>query len=271
MKSNFLMGFIAIFILSIISCEKSADTSFTEPDIVLQALTNTTVESQDAFVSIEDLENDALESRGGGSCPEISSTAPKGTFPVMITIDFGAGCIGKNGRFHSGKIIIEQSDSIRNNGALRKTTFEDFGVDSLRMKNGTVILKNEGLNENGNHKFSRKINNMTIEGPHGIVTINAMHIRTLVKGDGTADRTDDVWKIEGETIGTSDDKVIFSAYIREALIRKGDCQFIVAGKEVVTRKGHTAIIDYGDGTCDRFAIATLENGNKRIIKLRPRD
>jgi hypothetical protein len=271
MKSNFLMGCIAMIFLTFLSCQKSPDTNFTETDTVLDAVTNTTAESQDALTTVEDLENDMLEARDGGTCPMVSRTTPKGSFPTVITVDFGTGCLTANGRFHSGKIIIEQSDSMRKNGATRITTFENFGIDSLRLKNGSVTLKNEGKNDNGNPKFSRKITDMVIEGPNGQVNIRSLHTRTLVKGDDTEDRADDVWKIEGETIGTSDDHVVFSAYIREALVRKGDCPYIVAGKEVVTRKGRTAVIDYGDGTCDRFAVVTLENGNKRIIKLRPRD
>lgn len=271
MKSNFLMGCIAMFFLTLLSCQKNSDTNFTENDTVLDAVTNATAESQDALTSVEDLENDMLEARDGGTCPTIIRTAPKGSFPTVITVDFGIGCLTQNGRFHSGKIIIEQSDSMRATGATRVTTFENFGIDSLRLMNGVVTLKNEGKNENGNLKFSRKITDMVIEGPNGQLNIRSLHTRTLVKGDDTEDRADDVWRIEGETIGTSEDHVVFYAYIREALVRKGDCPYIVSGKEVVTRKGHMAVIDYGDGVCDRFAIVTLENGNKRIIKLRPRD
>ncbi len=271
MKSKFLLGCIAMASLFIVSCDKSSDTGFIEADTVLNALTNTTAETQDAFSSIEDLENEVLESRDAGTCPTITSTSPKGSFPTTITVDFGAGCLTKSGRYHSGKIIIEQSDSMKNKDATRKTTFVDFGIDSLRMKNGTVTLKNEGRNENGNPKFSRKVGDMVIEGPNGQVNIKSLHIRILVQGGGTDTRLDDVWKIDGETIGTSDDKVVFSAYIKESLIRKGDCPYIVSGKEAVTRKGKVALIDYGDGRCDRFATAHLENGDSKIIKLRLRD
>lgn len=271
MKSKFLLGCIAMATLFFTSCEKSAESAITETDTVLNALTSTTAETQDAFTSIEDLENEILESRDAGSCPTIVSTSPKGSFPTAITVDFGAGCLTKNGRFHSGKIIIEQNDSMKKNGATRKTTFIDFGIDSLRLKNGSVTLKNEGKNENGNHKFTRKVSDMQIAGPNGQIDIRSLHVRVLVQGEGTETRNDDVWKIDGETIGTSADKIVFSAYIKESLIRKGDCPYIVAGKEAVTRKGKIALIDYGDGRCDRLAIAHLENGDTKIIKLRPRD
>ncbi|MBP6795102.1 MAG: hypothetical protein KA143_08620, partial [Saprospiraceae bacterium] len=68
--------------------------------------------------------------------------------------------------------------------------------------------------------------------------------------------------VEGETK--------FSAIIKEPLVLKGDCPFIVSGKEEVTRNGHKAIVDYGNGICDRFAKGTKENGDTFVIVLRPR-
>ncbi len=271
MKSKIFLGYITMAILLISSCERSADHVLPEDDNALNMLTISTAETQDAFTSIEDLENEILESREGGSCPTVTSTAPKGMFPTTVTIDFGTGCLTKSGRFHSGKIIIEQSDSMKNPNATRKTTFVDFGVDSLKMKDGTVLLKNEGINDNGHPKFSRKVSDMTIEVPHGNVNIRSLHVRVFIQGHQTATRNDDVWKIDGETIGTTEDKIVFTSYIKESLVRKVDCPYIVSGKIAVTRKSKMALIDFGDGRCDRFASTHLENGNILVIKLRPRD
>ena len=273
MKSNFLMGLIAMSFLFVMSCEKSTDNTSNaiEADATLNDATVTTTESLDALADLESLENELVETRSNPTCPTITSTAPKGTFPNVVTIDFGAGCTTTSGRYHSGKIVIEQSDSMIHNGAVRKTTFIDFGIDSLRMKNGTVTLTNNGTDAAGNKKVTRKVSNMIINAPKGEITLNSTHTRTQIKGGNTSEKSDDVWKIQGESTGiTMTDKVVYSAIITEGLIKKEDCPFIVSGKETFTRKGHTTIVDYGDGVCDRFATVLLENGNKIIITLKPR-
>jgi hypothetical protein len=272
MKKIFLMGCIAMSLFSMISCNKNDDASLApESDPILSNVSITSSESEDALNATDELADGVLESRSNPSCPTITSTAPRGTFPNVITFDFGSGCTTDKGRFHSGKIIVEQSDSMIHDGAVRKTTFVDYGIDSLKMKNGVVTLTNNGKDANGNRKFTRKITDMSVTGPKGELLVNASHTRTQIKGADTPDKGDDVWKIQGETIGsTPNDKVVYSAVITEALIRKNDCPFIVSGKETFTRKGRTAILDFGDGSCDRFATLTLENGNKIIIVLKPR-
>ena len=58
--------------------------------------------------------------------------------------------------------------------------------------------------------------------------------------------------------------------ITEPLIIKGDCPYIVNGKEEVITNERKVVINYGEGTCDKFAIGHLENGKEFVIVLRPR-
>lgn len=269
MKINFLMGLTALGLIAS-SCEKSTDQASLEPDTTLNAVAVTTTETQDALISVEELENEILESRDNGTCPTISSTAPKGTFPNTVTVDFGSGCITKSGRYHQGKIIIEQSDSMNHTGAVRTTSFVSFYVDSLVVKNGTVTLTNLGSDAAGNKKFSRKLTNMSITNNKGTLVINASHTRTQTSGGATALKSDDVWEIDGESTGTVNDEIKFTSLIKESLILKGNCPFIVSGIEEVMRNGRTVSVDFGNGDCDRLAKGTGENGFQFVIVLRPR-
>ncbi|MBK6393073.1 MAG: hypothetical protein KA109_01785 [Saprospiraceae bacterium] len=270
MKSKFLLGCIALSTLFVISCEKSSEVPTADSD---QAITNVTInatEAQDALASVEELENELLEARDNGTCPTISSTQPRGSFPNVVTIDFGSGCLTKSGRYHSGQIIVEQSDSMSHNGALRKTTFVNFGIDSFRVKNGVITLSNEGKDADSNHKFSRKISGITVNGPKGTLTLEASHTSTQIEGGLTPGTADDIWKITGETKGSTEDKIVFSSTITDPLVRKGNCPYLVSGQEEFLRKGHTVQVNYGDGSCDRFAKATTENGKSFVIILRNR-
>ncbi|MDZ4707306.1 MAG: hypothetical protein SH818_02795 [Saprospiraceae bacterium] len=270
MKTNFLMGLAALCLILATSCEKSTDNASFAPDTTLNAVAVTTIETQDALISVEDLENELLESRDNGTCPSISSTAPKGTFPNTLTIDFGSGCLTKSGRYHQGKIIIEQSDSMNHAGATRITSFVEFYVDSIVVKNGTVILTNLGNDASGNKQFSRKLTNMSFTNNKGTLVINANHTRTQIAGGTTELKSDDVWEIDGESSGTVDNEIRFTTLITESLVKKGNCPYIVAGTEEVMRNDRNVTIDFGNGVCDRLAKGTMENGNSFVIVLRPR-
>lgn len=273
MKNIFLMGLLAIA-LFVTSCEKSSQYDSNVVDTVddqsLNAVAANNAEANDAVNELENLQEELLEARESTTCPTITSTAPKGSFPNVITIDFGTGCIDKKGRFHSGKMVIEQSDSLNNQGAVRKTTFVNFGMDSVRVKNGIMTLTNESVNPEGNKRFIRKSSGLTISSPKGTLEIQSIHARIQLAGGMTKDRSDDKWKIEGETNGTVNGNLKFSAIIKEPLVIKGDCPFIVNGKEEINRNGKKMVIEYGDGTCDRFARAMKENGDVMVIVLRPR-
>lgn len=263
------MGLIGLSLFVMVSCEKSTHT---EDSIIseynMESPTVNNADAQDVLNTLENLQDELLEERGSTVCPVITSTAPKGSFPNVVTIDYGPGCVDKKGRYHSGKIVIEQSDSMHNQGAVRKTTFVNFGIDSIKLKNGMVTVTNES-GENG-RKFIRKTSGMTITGPKGTLDLQSIHARIQVKGGDTKDKSDDVWKIEGESTGSVSGDIKFSTIIKEPLILKGDCPFIVNGKEEITRNGHKAVVEYGDGTCDRFARGTKENGESFVIVLRPR-
>jgi len=263
------MGLIGLSLFVLVSCEKSTSTealSISEVNMQSPVISNT--DAQDLLNTLETLQDELLEERGSTGCPTIISSAPKGSFPNVVTVDYGTGCLDKKGRYHSGKIVIEQSDSIHNPGAVRKTTFVNFGMDSVKLKNGMVTLTNES-GENA-RKFIRKTTGMTITGPKGTLDIQSIHTRIQVKGSDTKIKSDDVWKIEGQSSGSVEGNIKFSAIIKEPLILKGDCPFIVNGKEEITRDDHKAVVEYGDGNCDRFAKGTKENGDTFVIVLRPR-
>lgn len=270
MKVNFLMGLTALCLILITSCEKSNSNADLTPDYALNAAGAVNTEAQDVLIAIEEFEDELLESRDNGPCPTIITTAPKGSFPNTFTIDFGTGCLTKSGRYHQGKIVIEQSDSMNQPGAVRKTTFVEFYIDSIIVKNGTVTLRNESNPGDSNKKFSRTVSNLSFTGAKGTLIINGAHNRTQTAGGTTLLKSDDVWEITGSRSGTYNEEINFTTNIRQALILRGNCPFIVSGIEEIHRADRTVLIDFGDGSCDRFAKGTTENGTQFLIVLRPR-
>ena len=55
-----------------------------------------------------------------GDCAEITVTPNDSTYPKTITIDFGNGCLGRDGKFRSGGIVVHLTAPLRRPGGLRK-------------------------------------------------------------------------------------------------------------------------------------------------------
>ncbi len=219
---------------------------------------------------VDDAVDEALESRGngGGDCPEVTVDPDDGSFPRTITVDFGDdGCEGPHGHIRRGKIIITQTDSMKNPGALRTVTFENFYVDDVLVE-GSKTLENLGVDDDGNVTFQRSVDKM-LTFPNGqTASWVANHTFTQLEGGNTLAHIDDVFEITGGSEGVNRMGKSFSVTITAPLIRKKFCPWIVSGVKEITVDGHTRILDYGDGDCDPFAQLTLPNGEVRDIVIR---
>jgi hypothetical protein len=62
-------------------------------------------------------------------------------FPKTVTIDFGAGCLGRDGKYRKGKIVSIYTNPMVVPGAKVSTTFVGYYVDSFKVE-GTHITEN---------------------------------------------------------------------------------------------------------------------------------
>src|SRR5215213_7463285 len=77
------------------------------------------------------------------SCTQVSIillSAPA-RFPMKIVIDFGSGCVGRDGHKRSGKIITEYTGKLTEPGSSATTRFENFKFDSISVQ-GTHKVTN---------------------------------------------------------------------------------------------------------------------------------
>ncbi len=264
-KYLFLIGLFVSTALFVSSCKKD---DATDADVVTSEDLATL---EDFSAEIDQAADIAIEERGsGGTCPTVTLAQPWGTWPNTITIDYGAdGCLGPNGEHMlKGKIIITQTAEMFTAGAQRTKTFDNFYVDGVRVE-GTKTWTNNGKDAAGNWSYTRTATDMKITYPDGsFATWNHTHTATLVQGGNTPTHWDNVWNITGNTSGTGRNGKTFSATIKEPLVKRGNCRWIVEGVIEFTRNGKTSTLDFGPGTCDRFARLTLPNGEEVIIRLR---
>lgn len=197
----------------------------------------------------------------------VITRVPESGFPATITLDFGDGCEGPNGRVRAGQIIVRQTDSLKFEGAERVLTFNGFSVDDVQIE-GSRILTNQGFNEAGQPVWERQVVDALVTFPDGsTMTWNSNYRRTQIQGFQTARRIDDVFRLVGYTSGTSRNGVAFKNVITEPLVNGRDCRWIQSGVIEVTRDGVVRSIDFGKGFCDPIATITNANGQTRRVLL----
>jgi hypothetical protein len=196
-------------------------------------------------------------------CPVI--TADLTSTPKTITIDFGTGCTGKDGKVRSGKIIVT-SATLENFSRETVRTFDNFFVDGKKME-GSVI-KTITLNREDHSRLANIKEDVTITFPDngGKISRKAdmtreyqLFILGFIKDNViTSWGTATVTRKNGVTVNKTIDA-------GKPLVFKMECHQIVSGVVLFkTSNDHSMSIDYGKGDCDNKATVTRDGVTREI-------
>ena len=205
------------------------------------------------------------------SCTIISITllnAPA-RFPMKIVIDFGAGCIGRDGHKRSGKIITEYSGRLIEPGSSAITHFENFKFDSISVS-GIHKISNTTTSGSNQRQFTIEITDARLTRLNGDYSLwSSQRLITQVEGNGTSQiPVDDIFRITGNAHGKVKHGDLIYAWqseIIEPLIKKFTCAWISKGSLRVKRETlpdnsrWASILNYGQGDCDFLATLTINN------------
>jgi hypothetical protein len=263
--------------LALFSCKKDQEDNIAEIENTVD-LSSKQAKSDELADDVDNVMNTALESvdltgsRINGStinsltCPEISVSA--GAFPKTVTIDFGIiGCTMPGGTtFRRGKMIILLSDSLRRPGATAQITFNNYYINGYK-KEGMIRWTNQS--SLSVRKWKREAINVTITSPGGASwTHNGLRIFNQVEGVSTPlDLMDDAFTITGNSTVVNAAGISRSSVIGTPLHKRRDCDHCDSGTIQYTGPNHTAVLDFGNGTCDDQAILTIDGSIIRNITL----
>jgi len=209
----------------------------------------------------------SLQTTNSASCATVTVT-PQNSFPKTIVIDFGtAGCTSIDGITRKGKINIILSDSVFHPGATAVMTFDNYYVSNFKVE-GTITWTNTST-PNG-ISWTRQIENGKITIPSGNYYWLHVGTKTVTQtaGAGTPlNLLDDIYSITGNHTVTNPAGKSRTAAITEALEKKTICHNVGKGKIRIEGPNHYAIVDFGDGTCDRVATISIDGHAPRIILL----
>lgn len=275
----FLAGFI-------ISCQKegSKDDQLTQTVSEEDATTYSeeSMEAEGSFDDVEDIgmtaaNEEAISGSGRifpflrlrariGQCAEITVSPNDSTYPKTVTIDFGDGCIGLDGKLRRGVIILNFTGRIRHSGSVLTITLRDYYLNRAHVE-GTKVISN--LSENGNIKFTVQVVEGKVTLPNGRgYKYNALKYVHQTEGGATDDLSDDVYKIEG-TSGTKFNNGISIGLTTETpLVKKAVCPWISDGTLKIKINNRQLSLDYGapnNGDCDNKAMLSWNNGNGHLL------
>jgi hypothetical protein len=141
---------------------------------------------------------------------------------------------------------------------------------------GTHKITNTS-SSNTTRQYTVNVTDAKLTKPSGnYVEWRNQKVITQVEGLSTITPFDDIFRIEGSASGKVKRGALLVAWesnILEPLIKKFNCRWIVKGKirtvrvNATSNSPWTAVLDFGNGTCDNQAVITI-NGVSRQITLR---
>lgn len=201
----------------------------------------------------------------GNGCYKITSSGAG--FPKTITIDFGNGCKGIDGKTRKGKIITVYNGRMRNENSQSITTFDNYFVNEVKVE-GKYTITNK--NTATQRVFETSLENGKMIYPNGDFAASSFTRKiTQTEGNETPEfLSDDVFRITGYSKGSAKKENVTSTWsstISEPLLKKFTCDWITRGQIKVVKNNLTAHLYYGNGVCDNKAILTIEGVIKQII------
>jgi hypothetical protein len=194
-----------------------------------------------------------------------------------ITIDFGTGTTGRDGRTRKGKILIAYTGGYRAHNSQQVVTFDNYYVNDHKVEGKKTLITTLD-NSNGTYPiFVTRINveNGKITWKDGKTTEwSGERTRKYDYKNTLADPNDDLLTITGSSVGKSRNGIAFTAATVAPLVVKMSCAIsqkswlpLEGALEVTPEAGAKRTVNYGSGTCDQTFTVSV-NGKSWDITLR---
>ena len=275
----------AIFML-MMSCKKDNNSSSSSSTVSNSAAANMTSNASTADNSYDDAFGVALQTGNDNGLDIMMqrtghSTVPVGiagtyycanvsvsgsTFPVTVTVDFGAGCKSADSITRSGSITYVFSGRLSTPGTTITATFHNYMVNGHKL-NGTYTIANTTTSINS-PQLTTTVSNGNIVFP-GDTSYSFSGTKTIsLAGGSVADVSSLVFNVTGNyRVGSSYGDSL-SATITTPLEKKVSCPQIDQGIVSFIYTKNTASVngtlDYGNGTCDDQALITIGSFTETI-------
>lgn len=258
-----------IILTTVTACKKDNDNTTTDPAVTsaTQALRSQQLITSSFGVALRG----AQEADGFASqtvddrCGSITIVpADPAVFPKVITLDFGSGCTDSDGKTRSGKVTLSIA-KIWEPGSEISLQYDNYKEDNAQLS-GKFTFRNQSTQTAGIYSILAE-DIQAADGNGYTIAYDAVQTFTQTAGHATWwDLNDDVYDITGtiNSVLTNGEKVDWT--IQTPLVKANNCFWISAGTGTLNINGLDVLVDYGDGSCDNKAAATI-NGQVYQITL----
>lgn len=183
------------------------------------------------------------------------------------TIDFGTGCELPNGNVLSGIIFLTYEKDMEAATKTLSVSLIEFTFNEVAVE-GSATLERQRANGQGNPQSDANAS-FTATWPEGeTASFTGTRTREWVEGYGSGFWGDNVFLITGQGSYTGPLGNTFSKEVIVPLRRELSCRFLVSGILEISRNEATALLDFGDGSCDAKGMLTYPDGHTEEIFLR---
>ncbi|WP_445954707.1 hypothetical protein [Yeosuana sp.] len=182
---------------------------------------------------------------------------------ITASVTFTGDCLDWNGNVITGTITKtwSRTDTTKE----RTITVENLSINGYVI-NGTKTFTYTLSNANGNHEMTGSVN-ISVETEFGTITKVGTRTVEITAGGETDTWEDDEKTITGSFVYTGASGATFSVEITTPLVKPAGCHYMASGIKEYTTANGTAVLDYGDGTCDDVATKTGPDGTLVEIEL----
>lgn len=268
MKTKILILGMALSLVTL-GCNKDDDDNPSSNNPINQNDVKANAEvddiSDDVLEIAETQSNEEVGGRGAGgatflgSCAAIATVQNDGMW--IRTIDFGdTNCQIWNGNFVRGKLILTFSDDFAANTRTISYAFDNFYHNNRHVEGNRTVVKR--ILENGHPQATISLD-LTVTTQTGVIyTRTGERVREFTAGYSTPfNLLDNEFTYTGSwTTTNSATGNTYTSTITAPVIVKWNCiHYLVSGEITYVRTGDgaTAVLDYGDGTCDDDATVTI--------------
>jgi len=270
--TTYILG-LAILAFATSSCDRRDDNT---PDSTMVVQEN---ESAEYAVEVDAIADEAYDAAQANALKSATVTANYITdcailtlnlaeTTKVLTIDFGTGCVGKDGKTRTGKIIIT-TESFTETNFQRTFSFDNYTVNGHAIAGNITKTITNNIDANSRLADISEDITITLADNNGTLTRAAELVRLYEFGTLglVGDNKFTTW---GETVFTNAQGNTMTKNVAEAtpLIYKTACRQVVSGiMEITFGTNNVWSVNFGDDTCDN--LATASNGeNSWVIRLR---
>jgi hypothetical protein len=235
--------------------------------------------SEDFDLAVNDDEASSSNERST-VCYIVTYSPSKDVYPHTKTLDYGSGCTNTDGVTKKGKVIVTYYDPAVSGGKFSQTSYDSYYVSDIHVEGSVQI--NESTNASGQIVFQHIVNKKITSSDGDVKDWNANLDFTLIEGQNTEDKSDDVYQITGSAHGKETlDGIEANNWKSDVdknnlVIKPQSCTKRVKGGLIVSihvkEKGNSdkkldEYLDYGNGECDDIATLSINGGAAQQVTL----